>query len=151
MAESLAPDTLPASTRHHEHREREPGDETRARIIEAALELFADHGFASTSTREISERLGFTKAALYYHFHTKDDLLAAIVEPVIRDLAALVEGVTPDAGPEERRRVLAGYVELVAAHAELMKVLANDPAMKRCGAFESARPLHERLERILVG
>ena len=76
---------------------REHRDETRARIVETALELIADHGFASTSTREISEHLGFTKAALYYHFRTKDDLLAAIVEPVMQGLAALVDGVGPDA------------------------------------------------------
>ena len=39
-------------------------DETRDRILEVTLQLIADHGFAATSTREISERLGFTKAAL---------------------------------------------------------------------------------------
>jgi AcrR family transcriptional regulator len=148
-AAPVAPRALPRSPDHRESREH--GDETRARIIDAALELIADHGFASTSTREISERLGFTKAALYYHFHTKDDLLAAIVEPVMRDLAALVEGVPPDGPASERRRVLEGYVELVATHADLMKVLANDPAMKRCGVLDSARPLHEQLERVLAG
>jgi|GEM_PF-402627 len=130
---------------------REHGEETRARIIETALELIADHGFASTSTREISERLGFTKAALYYHFRTKEELLAAIMEPVVRDMTALV-GSSSDAGtPAERRRVLEGYVDLVAAHADLMKVLANDPAVRRCGVLELARPLYERLERILLG
>ena len=46
--------------------------------MEAALDLFAEKGFAQTATRELAERLGFTKAALYYHFRTKDDLLAAL-------------------------------------------------------------------------
>src|SRR5262245_44199063 len=53
--------------------------ETRARILATAVELIAEKGFAATTTRELSERLGFTKAALYYHFRTKDDLLVALV------------------------------------------------------------------------
>lgn len=133
------------------HAGREPGDETRARIVDVALELIADHGFAATSTREISERLGFTKAALYYHFHTKDDLLAAIVEPVVDDLRTLVESTSPAADTSERRRVVEGYVELVAAHADLMKVLANDPAIRRSAAFRLAGPLYDGLERALSG
>src|SRR5579862_1041148 len=86
---------------HREHRDR-----TRARIFETALELIADRGFAATSTREISERLGFTKAALYYHFRTKDDLLAAVVAPAMADLAALLERVQDDPPPAARRRVV---------------------------------------------
>ena len=48
---------------------------TRERILDVALDLFVDQGFDKTSLREVAERLGVTKAALYYHFKSKDDIL----------------------------------------------------------------------------
>jgi AcrR family transcriptional regulator len=43
-----------------------------------ALDLFIEHGYDKTSLREIADRLGFTKAALYYHFERKEDILLAL-------------------------------------------------------------------------
>jgi AcrR family transcriptional regulator len=51
---------------------------TRERILNVALDLFIEKGFDKTSLREIAEQLGFTKAALYYHFASKDDILMAL-------------------------------------------------------------------------
>jgi len=51
---------------------------TRERILDVALELFIDKGYEKTSLREIAERMGFTKAALYYHFASKGDMLIAL-------------------------------------------------------------------------
>lgn len=51
---------------------------TRERILDVALDLFIEKGFDRTSLREIAERLGVTKAALYYHFASKDDILMAL-------------------------------------------------------------------------
>ncbi|HEY1826775.1 MAG TPA: helix-turn-helix domain-containing protein [Acidimicrobiales bacterium] len=51
---------------------------TRDRILDAALDLFIEKGYDKTSLREIAEQLGFTKAALYYHFTSKDDILMAL-------------------------------------------------------------------------
>jgi AcrR family transcriptional regulator len=51
---------------------------TRDRILDVALELFIDKGYEKTSLREIAERMGFTKAALYYHFASKGDMLIAL-------------------------------------------------------------------------
>ena len=51
---------------------------TRDRILDVALELFVQSGFDGTSLRVIAERLGITKAALYYYFASKDDMLMAL-------------------------------------------------------------------------
>ena len=66
-------------------RKAEPGQDqppeagsTRERILDVALDLFIEKGFDGTSLREIAEKLGFTKAALYYHFASKDDILMAL-------------------------------------------------------------------------
>jgi AcrR family transcriptional regulator len=126
-------------------------DETRERILAVALQLIADHGFAATSTREISERLGFTKAALYYHFRTKDDLLAAIVAPAMEDLKALLDKASPRGGPVARRQFVEGYVDLVASHEDLVRVLSDDPSARRRVALTAAAPLYDRMARLLSG
>jgi AcrR family transcriptional regulator len=51
---------------------------TRERILDVALDLFIEKGFDGTSLREIAEQLGVTKAALYYHYASKDDILMAL-------------------------------------------------------------------------
>jgi AcrR family transcriptional regulator len=54
---------------------QQPEPSTRERILDIALELFTEHGYDKTSLRDIAERLGTTKAALYYHFERKEDIL----------------------------------------------------------------------------
>lgn len=51
---------------------------TRQRILDVALDLFIEKGYDKASLREIAEQLGFTKAALYYHFASKEDILKAL-------------------------------------------------------------------------
>lgn len=129
-------------------------DGTRARILETALELFAAQGFAATTTRELSERLGFTKAALYYHFRTKDELLQALVEPVVAQLTALLGPHPHDELPLDRAargRLLAGYLDVVVAHRRLLGVLVQDPSAAQRPALEAGRAFHERLTELLSG
>ncbi len=54
------------------------GAGTRDRILDISLELFATQGYEKTSLREIAERLGFSKAAIYYHFESKEAILMAL-------------------------------------------------------------------------
>jgi len=51
---------------------------TRERILDIALDLFTNQGYDKTSLREIAERLGFSKAAIYYHFASKEEILMAL-------------------------------------------------------------------------
>jgi len=55
-------------------RDREKAD-TRARILEAARELFTREGYAQTSMRRIADQIGYTATAIYHHFQDKDSLL----------------------------------------------------------------------------
>src|SRR5271154_5404025 len=52
-----------------------PRGTMRERILDVSLELFNEQGYDKTSLREIAERLDVTKAALYYHFERKEDIL----------------------------------------------------------------------------
>lgn len=53
-------------------------ESTRERILDIALELFSEQGYEKTSLREIAEQLGFSKAAIYYHFASKEEILMAL-------------------------------------------------------------------------
>ncbi len=66
-------------------RQRRRGD-TRQRIQDVALELFAEQGYEKTSLREIAERLDVTKAALYYHFKTKEEILVSIFDDLTQPI-----------------------------------------------------------------
>ncbi len=67
----------PAPDEHADppRRRGRPRGSTRERILDVALELFTAQGYEQTSLREIAGRLGVTKAALYFHFERKEDIL----------------------------------------------------------------------------
>lgn len=131
--------------------ERPHGESTRNRILSVALELIAENGFSGTSTRQLSERLGFTKAALYYHFRTKDDLLEALVAPAIQDLEKLVQNVPDHPSVAARRQLLEAYVMYVITHLQLIKVLDNDPSVARRPALASVPMIYDELGELLAG
>jgi AcrR family transcriptional regulator len=58
--------------------DRHGSPDTRERILDVALDLFIEKGYDKTTLREIAEQLGFTKAALYYHFPSKQRILIAL-------------------------------------------------------------------------
>ncbi|MEV0266711.1 TetR/AcrR family transcriptional regulator [Streptomyces sp. NPDC050617] len=64
--------------------------DTRQRIQDVALGLFVEQGYEKTSLREIAEALDVTKAALYYHFKTKEDIFVSIFEDLGRPLDELI-------------------------------------------------------------
>ncbi|MCP2166745.1 TetR/AcrR family transcriptional regulator [Goodfellowiella coeruleoviolacea] len=65
--------------------------DTRDRIQQIALELFAEQGYENTSLREVADRLGITRPALYYHYKTKEDILVGVVEDLIRSIDELLD------------------------------------------------------------
>ena len=112
------------------------GPGTRDRIRRVALELFAEHGYDGTSLRQIAERLGITKAALYYHFQSKDD----IVTSVLTDMYAGVDELTTWASGqpqtvETRHEVLRRYAGLIEGSLSAMRFVQHPR-----GGSEDAHP-----------
>ena len=62
--------------------------ESRARIVDAALHLFAEHGYDGTSVRMIAERAGVSPGLLYHYFPAKEALLRALFEATMEDVRA---------------------------------------------------------------
>jgi AcrR family transcriptional regulator len=85
-------------------------EDTRSRIQEVALELFTEQGYEATSLREIAERLGVTKAALYYHFKTKDEIVASLAELWAAEMDGLLAWVrSQPKTPQMRRELILRY------------------------------------------
>ena len=61
-------------------------EETRERIVEAAIECFAERGFRGASTREIARRAGTNQGLITYHFRSKDELWRAAADRIFGPL-----------------------------------------------------------------
>ena len=102
---------------------------TRDRILSIARDLFVEQGFAGTSLQQIADRVGVTKAALYYHFKSKDDLLLALVTPAIVEIEALLDEHERGQHTAARRRAfLIAYLDYLLAHRQLVVYIARDLA-----------------------
>ncbi|MGW0390299.1 TetR/AcrR family transcriptional regulator [Streptomyces sp. NPDC003042] len=105
---------------------------TRQRIQDIALELFAEQGYEKTSLREIAERLEVTKAALYYHFKTKEDIIISVFDDVTRPIDELIEWAQEQPPTlEMKREVLRRYSEAMAAGAQLYRFMQENQATMR--------------------
>jgi AcrR family transcriptional regulator len=112
------------------------GDETRERILDVALELFNEQGYERTSLREIAERLGVTKAALYYHFKSKEDILLELhlrLHAVGREALERLESLDDAAVVAAWPSLLEQLIELVLANRRLF--LVNQRNRKALQAF----------------
>jgi AcrR family transcriptional regulator len=118
---------------------------TQRRILDAAQELFAERGYAGTSIRDIAERLSMTKAALYYHFPGKLDLLAALVEPWLQELDELAAWAELQQ-PLDRREALRRMIVVLADPGPTFAILASDPSATH--EIAARLHIHERLERL---
>jgi AcrR family transcriptional regulator len=120
-------------------------------VLDVALELFSEHGFAGTSLQDIAVRLGVTKAAVYYHFHSKDDLLLALVGPAIDELMAMASETRSDL--RSRRGVgIARYVDFLLRHRRVTAYLTRDAtAMSHPMLVEKGVQLRGQVESMLLG
>ena len=106
-----------------------PRGDTRSRMQQVALELFAEQGYEKTSLREIAERLGVSKAALYYHFKSKEDIVHSFTDDHFARLDDLIEwGRTQPADEATRREILDRYASIVMAGHEVFAFLERNRA-----------------------
>jgi AcrR family transcriptional regulator len=127
--------------------------DTRARIQSVALELFAEQGYDKTSLREIAERLGVTKAALYYHFKSKEDIVTSLVEDYFGAIDELVAwGKTLPKTPESRAEVLRRYYSIVAAAGTVFRMLQHNQASVNSLAHAKNRSelFRERMDAVVA-
>ncbi|EEA02590.1 transcriptional regulator, TetR family [Burkholderia sp. H160] len=130
------------------------GDETRSKIIDAAIYLFGQHGFAGASTREIAARAGVNAPALQYHFENKEGVYRACVEAITEEaLQALEPALMRARRLLEReasvRALIDTFVDLQCTIADLMFMKSSNTDRRLFFAREQAGGEPEVGSRIL--
>lgn len=131
--------------------------DTRARIQQVSLELFAEQGYERTSLREIAERLGVTKAALYYHFKSKEDIVRSFTEDYFSRLDALIAwGRDRPPSAQTGHELMERYITILMDGSEVFLFLERNQASVRSGdggkhRFEQFRPRLNALVEIIAG
>ncbi|WP_246148748.1 TetR/AcrR family transcriptional regulator [Nonomuraea turkmeniaca] len=123
--------------------------DTKARILDVARELFVQQGVQNTSLRQISDRLGITKPALYYHFASRDDLVRSIVQPLVEDVERFVAAREPGG---DARELLEDYFELIWRHREVIVMIVRE--MSTLGYLDLGQRMFDwrrTLVRLLLG
>ena len=98
------------------------------------MALFTTQGYDATSLRQIADRVGVTKAALYYHFPAKEHLAIELTRPWLDAISNLIAMSQPDADVDEtdrRRRLVEDYVDIVLAHHALLRFLTQDASAQK--------------------
>jgi AcrR family transcriptional regulator len=126
--------------------------DTRSRLRELALRLFAEQGYEKTSLREIAEQLGVTKAALYYYFKSKEDIVRSLVEDYVADLDALIAWARAQPrGPQTRAEIIRRYLHIVANGTEVFRLLHQNQAAVSvlANAKERGELFKERMDALV--
>ncbi|MET7701307.1 TetR/AcrR family transcriptional regulator [Streptomyces sp. NPDC005485] len=111
---------------------RQRRGDTRQRIQDVALQLFSEQGYEKTSLREIAEHLDVTKAALYYHFKTKEEILISLFQDLTRPLDELIDWAKQQPHTlETKQEVLRRYSEALTGAAPLFRFMQENQATVR--------------------
>ncbi|WP_026239432.1 TetR/AcrR family transcriptional regulator [Parafrankia discariae] len=131
---------------------RRPGA-ARERVLAVALELFARNGVSGTSIQMIADELGVTKAAVYFQFNAKEELLQALVAPALEEMRKVTEAAEARRRPADQlSTALTGVVDMIIKNSRLNAVVLADPAVSRLAREDPIlRDLAARLDRILAG
>jgi AcrR family transcriptional regulator len=126
--------------------------DTRAEILAVASELFIDQGYEATSLREIAERLDLTKAALYYHFPSKDEILGALIEPTFAMARELMDRLEAATDVDDWAEALEWTLGMIFDHIEFFRLVQrNRNSVEQVSqSFDEMRDhllMHERLEK----
>lgn len=138
--------TQPRSTTTTSRRKRRPDAETKAdisreRVLGAAAQIFNEKGYSGTTMRDVGRAVGLQAASLYYHYRSKDELIEAVLDKGVDDVAASVRAAVkavPDAASHKERIA-------IALDAHLRSVLGSPFSMSARRVFgQVPEPIRKR-------
>jgi AcrR family transcriptional regulator len=127
-------------------------EQTRQQILETAQRLFAELGYDATSLQMIADEMGLTKAALYYYFPAKADILHEAMLPGIRRLEALLDRAAEIRGRRARiENLVTGIVDFFVENRHLAVMASNEPAAKRHNLDDESVAMKQRALTLFYG
>ena len=120
------------------------------RIARLALDRFRVGGFVGTSIADLAGALGVSKAAIYYHYRSKDALLHRLIDPLLDAIDACIQDhTTPTRAP---RQLLGAYLAVLLAHREVVPLIATDVAVLNHPSIgPRLRAQNQQLRALLAG
>ena len=122
-------------------------------MLDAAYSLFAQKGVSATSLQMIADAMGVTKAAIYYQFKTKDEIVIALTERRLAGLEDVLEAA--EAEPDRTRArelLLERVIDIAVGDRRLVSVLQFDPVVVRLLAEQPPfQQFVTRLYRAMLG
>lgn len=111
------------------------GEDTKSRILDTAITLFAERGFDACTMREIGAAVGIKAPAIYNHYASKDDVLAAAMEHILgRFFSTLLEPLEGQPVEGWLKAIVRGHVGFQLEYGELARAnaaLLNAPGKQR--------------------
>lgn len=123
---------------------------TRADVVSTAGRMFADKGYHGTSMRDLGRELGLLGSSLYSHIDSKEDLLVEVVDEGARLFLDSAVRAREAGGPPEEvlRRLIAGHVEVVLDHQDVVRTYLNEARMLEPGHREKVVESRDRYEQV---
>jgi AcrR family transcriptional regulator len=127
-------------------------ERTRQQILDTAQRLFTELGYDATSLQKIADEMGLTKAAVYYHFRAKTDILHAAMLPGIQRLESLLDEAAAMRGRRARiEHLVNGFVDFLVQHRHYAVMASTDPAAKRDKLDDQSTMMRRRALTLLFG
>ncbi|HET6305449.1 MAG TPA: helix-turn-helix domain-containing protein [Myxococcota bacterium] len=131
------------------------GAASRERLLDAAIDLIAERGYSASSVEALCRRAGVAKTALYWHFGSKEGLLAAAMEKVANAwIEEIQKSVYLARDPAQRlERAFEGLRRMVEARPQILRLLlavANERAEVAPETRQRLRAVFQRAEAALV-
>ncbi|WP_407360928.1 TetR/AcrR family transcriptional regulator [Microbacterium sp. LBN7] len=127
-----------------------PGYDRRG-LLDAAVAVFNESGYDATSVAALATRLGLSKAALYHHFSSKEEILETALGEALDGLEGVLADTRTVVPSERLAAVLQGAVRVLAAHLPsvtlLLRVRGNSDVERR--ALERRRAFDQEVTRIV--
>ena len=127
------------------------GTTTRDGILALAARLFARNGYKATNLQAVADELDVTRQALYYHFRSKGDILAALFDDVMTRMEEAVDAV-PDEGDADRFvSMLRAHIAVIVDNIDLVAVLMHERAeIAKLNGLNAARRRQEYSKQFIA-
>jgi AcrR family transcriptional regulator len=103
------------------------GTVTREEALDLSAMLFARHGYRATNLKLVADQLNVTRQALYYHFESKSDILAALFEKLMAKLEEATAEAALDASQEARfSAMIRAHIGVIAENTDLAAILLHE-------------------------